>query len=87
MNYKTFFSSLILVLIFSIGGCAMQGLDPTESDGLTIHTYDSEEVNISNVYVRQFEKEILIHADARPLRPVRIFHPGHLSFEIFTEDK
>jgi len=76
----------LVIVVFVLQACATKGIDPTQSGGLTISTVDSKDVSVSNVYVRQFENEILIHADARPTEPVRFFHPGHLSFELFTAD-
>jgi len=86
MKNRWVYILFLMVLLSGLSACATKGIDPTDTGDLSISIHDSEDVNIANVYVRQFESEILIHADAKPTSPVRFFKPGHLIFEMIGSD-
>lgn len=77
---------LIMFFVFGLNACASKGLNLVKSGDVKVKVESSGLVKITNVRVKQLENEVLIHADARPVNPVRFFHPGHLSFELFTAD-
>jgi len=87
MNFNRSNKTLVtFFLIFTLSACASKGIDLRKTGDLTINVADSRQVKIANVYVKQFEGEILIHADAKPTRKIRFFHPGHLTFELVSAE-
>lgn len=76
----------IFILIFTLSACASKSVNLGKTGDISINVSNSESVKIVNVYVKQFEGEILIHADAKPIKATRFFHPGHLSFELIAAD-
>ena len=79
--------SIVAALFASLFvGCATTAVDLVDNGTVKTQIYNSENVKITGLKVRQYSDELLIHADVRPLAPVRFFHPGHLSFEMKDAD-
>jgi len=85
-NYRTILMALSLISLLGLNACANKGINLVKTGAVSVSTYSSEQVEIINVYVRKIENEVLIHADARPTKAVRFFHPGHLIFELTSAD-
>jgi len=86
IKYRLILRALFLISLLSLGACASKGINLIKSGDLRVETNGSNQVKITNVHVKQLEYEVLIHADVRPVKAVRFFSPGHLSFELFTAD-
>jgi len=86
MAYKRLKTASILILLIGLSACASKSINLVKTGDITVKVFDSGNVNITNVYVKKLEHEVYIHADAKPIKRVRFFHPGHLSFELYTAD-
>ena len=85
-NYRMFKAVFGLSISIGLSACASKGINLVKSGAVSVSTADSEQVKIVNVYVKQMEHEVLIHADVKPAKRVRFFHPGHLIFNMTTAD-
>jgi len=87
MNYyRLIFTTITVITLLSLGACASKGINLVKSGDLSIETSGSNNIKIVDVRVKQLENEVLIHADVKPVKAVRFFSPGHLSFELFMAD-
>jgi len=75
--FKKHFKIITLTLILSVGlnACASKGINLTKTGAVKVQIINSDQVLIANVYVKQLENEVLIHAVAKPTNPVRFFTP------------
>jgi len=85
-SYRILLTVVSLSIVFGLSACANKGVNLVKSGAVSVSTHSSAQVEIINVYVKQMENEVLIHADVRPTRAVRFFHPGHLIFQMTTAD-
>lgn len=83
MNLYIFRALTIFISISSVA-CVTTGKDLIASGDVAIETKDSENIRITNVYVKQKEDDLLIHAEVEPKKTVRYFYPEHLHYK-FTE--
>jgi len=85
-NYRILLTVVSLSIVFGLSACTNKGVNLVKSGAVSVSTHSSGQVEIINVYVKKMENEVLIHADVRPTKAVRFFHPGHLIFEMTTAD-
>lgn len=76
----------VVLLVALLTGCATIGVDLSENGTVRLDVRNASHVEFTNVYVRQYTDELMVHAELRPRDAVKFFYPGHLRFVMTDAD-